>query len=188
MLNNNVQGAKLLKDCAALTSLGYCRSSLTLQKNMIPFEEREKIPSEINVRDNNAKIMTLLLSLVVGFFFAIIPSTIGATAPVIPQQRQLLPCIVAMASSSVNSKALRLVVQVAIFNAGRIAEEEEEEEEAKITFINPKNKGTSSKINFGKFISRNTRINTTASGRSSETRLITPAIRKTEFSDRKPQS
>lgn len=57
-----------------------------------------------------------------------------------------------------------------------------------VTLINPKNKGTSSNMNFGKFMSRSTRINTTASGRSSERRLITPAIRKTEFSDLNPQS
>lgn len=60
--------------------------------------------------------------------------------------------------------------------------------EIEYTLIRPKNKGTSSNINFGKFISRKTRIKTTASGKSLDWRFITPAIRKTEFNERRPQS
>ena len=54
--------------------------------------------------------------------------------------------------------------------------------------IKPRNSGTSSKTNFGRFMSRSARIRTISSLKSGEPRLSAPAITSTDFNARKPKS
>ena len=58
----------------------------------------------------------------------------------------------------------------------------------KRSLMRPRKSGTSSKTNFGRFMSRSARMSTRDSSRSGDPRLSDPAITSTDLSARRPKS